>query len=76
MKKFLKSNVLKSWKTTMAGLTVGVLVALNYIGTLTEQQTVFILGLLTSLGFVASKDGNVSHTLFPTDDKPKEPKQK
>ena len=60
MKNFLEKNVLKSWKTTMAGLSVAVIVFLNYIGTITEQQAVFILGLLTSLGLISSKDGNIT----------------
>ncbi len=60
MKKFLEKNVLGSPKTTMAGLTVAVIVFLYYIGTITEDQAVFIIGLLTSLGFIASKDGNVT----------------
>ena len=73
MKKFLEKNVLKSWKTTMVGLVLAAIAFLYHIGSISERDVVFITGLLTSLGFIASKDGNVSRTLFPTKDEPKKP---
>jgi dolichol kinase len=51
-------NMIKSWKTTIAGIIVGgvaVAVALGYITTEVGGQ---ITGVCIALGLIVSKDGN------------------
>lgn len=70
MKKFFENNVLKSWKTTMTGLVMGLLTFMYHIGSISEHDVVLIASLLTTFGFIASKDGNVSNTTPPADGRP------
>ena len=51
---------MKNWKTTAAGVLVALLAAATYFGWLTEEQGKSITSVLTALGLIAAKDGNVT----------------
>lgn len=58
----MKTIILKSWKTTAAGLVVaGVAIAKNQ-GWIDASQAGTIISIATALGLVVSKDGDVTHT--------------
>lgn len=64
MKQFLayvKTFVLKSWKTTVAGIALFVVGYLQQSGKISAETAGTIVTILAGLGFVASKDGNVSN---------------
>lgn len=63
MKQFLdytKIAILKSWKTTAAGLALFVVGYLQHTGKISAETAGIVITNLAGLGFVASKDGNVS----------------
>lgn len=58
----MKQTLLKSWKTTAFGvLMLGYLAWKLFSGDLVLDQST-IMNLLIGMGFLASKDGNASHT--------------
>lgn len=50
----------KSWKTTVAGIATGVIVALVSLGVITEDQAETVAALLIAFGFIVARDGDVS----------------
>lgn len=51
---------MKNWKTTIAGIAVGLIAAAQYFGYITGDQGLAIIGVLTTLGLIAAKDSNVT----------------
>jgi hypothetical protein len=51
---------IKSWKTTLSGVAVGLIAAASYFNWITSDQAVSIMSVLTALGFIAAKDANVT----------------
>lgn len=51
---------MKNWKTTTAGLAVGLIAAATFLHWITPEQATAITGVLVSLGFIAAKDNNVT----------------
>jgi hypothetical protein len=50
----------KNWKTTAAGVVLAIVAVLINKGALTPEQGTLITTILSALGFVVAKDGNVS----------------
>jgi uncharacterized membrane protein (DUF4010 family) len=57
---YVKVFVLKSWKTTIAGIALFIIGYLVNTGKITEATATTIVTVLTGLGFIASKDANKS----------------
>ncbi len=51
---------MKNWKTTVAGVAVGIVAALTAMHYITGDQATAILGALAALGLGLSKDHNVT----------------
>ncbi len=53
-------NIAKNWKTTLAGLLVILIPIAVKLGYITSDMAAAIVTVLTGLGFLAAKDGNVT----------------
>ena len=51
---------MKSWKTSLIGTVILILIVLYFFKLITTEQFVTVTGFLASLGFFASKDHNVT----------------
>jgi len=51
---------MKNWKTTLAGVLVGVIALATYMGYLSDDQAGQIAAALTALGLIVAKDHNVT----------------
>lgn len=51
---------MKNWKTTVAGLAVGLVAALTAMHYITAEQSAAIIGALSAIGLAVAKDNNVS----------------
>jgi hypothetical protein len=60
--KNILSNLLKSPKTTLVGLAVAGLTYVQYIGYIDRETYESILGIGVTLGLLASKDADVTHS--------------
>jgi hypothetical protein len=54
----LKTYLSKNWKTTLAGVTVGVIGILVQSGVLSAEQAAMVTTIATALGFSVSKDAD------------------
>ena len=52
--------MIKNWKTTAAGVCVGLIAAATYLNWITADQAAAITAALTGLGLIAAKDSNVT----------------
>jgi hypothetical protein len=59
---YVKTYILKSWKTTVAGITLFVIGYLTTTGKITAATAGTITTVLAGFGFVVSKDGNATGT--------------
>jgi hypothetical protein len=53
-----RTNLIKGWKTSLIGLVILTLVTLYIFNKITTEQLLTIIGVLTSVGLFAAKDGN------------------
>lgn len=51
---------MKNWKTTVAGLAVGLVATLTALHYITAEQAASIIGALSALGLVVAKDSDVT----------------
>lgn len=51
---------MKSWKTTIAGILVGVIAGATALHYISAEQAVAITAALTSVGLMSAKDNNVT----------------
>jgi len=70
MEKFIKTYILKSWKTTLTGLVIAVIAYLQQTGAMSMDAAASLTTLLISLGLIASKDANATSTTPPADGRP------
>lgn len=54
----MKNFLYKNWKTTTAGLSILILVALYILKEIDNSQFLTIIGVLTAIGFIGAKDGD------------------
>lgn len=63
-------HIIKNWKTSLSATLIAILTGLLASGTITIEQFQVILGILSSIGFYAAKDFNISgmiQKIFPDD---------
>jgi len=53
-------NIVKNWKTTLAGILVVVIPVVTQLGYITPEMAGAIVTILTGLGLIAAKDHNVT----------------
>jgi len=53
-------NIVKNWKTTLAGILVVLIPMATQLGYITPEMAGGIVTILTGLGLIAAKDGNVT----------------
>lgn len=58
-------DILKSWKTTLAGIALLGLTAAFLLGKITLDQFLVAFGVFTGAGIMAAKDADVSHGMKP-----------
>lgn len=56
---------MKNWKTTLAGVAVGLITAATALHYITVDQATAITGVLTALGLISAKDHNVTGGTTP-----------
>jgi hypothetical protein len=54
----MKNFFIKNWKTTVAGVSLAVATFLKAKGIIDEATYVLVIGVLTSIGLFAAKDGD------------------
>lgn len=64
----MKNFLVKNWKTTLAGLSILVLVGLYILKEIDTTQLLTIIGILTGIGFIGAKDGDKTGVSTFTDD--------
>jgi hypothetical protein len=65
MKKFIKTYIFKSWKTTLAGISLAIIAYLQQTNKISTEAAASLTTLLISLGLVASKDANATGSTTP-----------
>ncbi len=60
--KYLHDYIVKSWKTTFAGVALFILTFLVQDGKITQSEFEMGIGVLTALGFTFSKDADQTHS--------------
>jgi hypothetical protein len=50
----------KNWKTTLAGVAIGLVTALSALNIISVEAATAIISALAALGFVVAKDSNVT----------------
>lgn len=57
---YVKTYILKSWKTTVAGIAIFVIGYFTTTGQINATTAATITSILAGLGFVVSKDANTT----------------
>ena len=62
--------LVRNWKTTIVGILTSLLTYLLSNGTISKEQFELSLGILVAVGYVLTKDGDVSTPTKPVEETP------